>query len=362
MMPDRRRARGRWATVVLLALAAGACGERAAEGGAPVDSARFALLTSGPVSDAGWYAGGYEGLLLLRDSLGAAVSHQQTRTPSEFDEAFRAYGNAGYDIVFAHGFEYQDAAIRAGELFPDMFIVVSGGGRVARNVVPVTFTLEQGSYLAGMAAGGMTRSGVVGMVGGVAIPPAQGTFRAFEAGARATRPDVRILETFIGSWDDVSAAKEAAVAQLRPGADVLIHNTDAASFGVFQAVREATAAGDSAWVIGMNGDQNDIAPEVTLGSADLRLPRAFLEVAEVWRAGQLEGKPVHSGMAKGTVDYVPNPAVIDRYPAELLQRIDDARRAILAGELTVPRVPYVEGEVGVEDQAGPPPQAGAAGG
>ncbi len=346
---------------VLLASSLSACGgERAGSDGTPVDSARFALLTSGPVSDAGWYAGGYEGLLLLRDSLGAAISHQQTRTPSEFDEAFRAYGNAGYDIVFAHGFEYQDAAIRAGEAFPDMFIVVSGGGLVARNVVPVTFTLEQGSYLAGMAAGGMTKSGIVGMVGGVAIPPAQGTFRAFEAGARAVRPDVRVLETFIGSWDDVSAAKEAAVAQLRQGADVLIHNTDAASFGVFQAVREATAAGDTAWVIGMNGDQNDIAPEVTLGSADLRLPRAFLEVAEVWRAGRLEGKPVYSGMAKGTVDYVPNPAVLDRYPPELMQRIDEARRAIVAGELVVPRVPYVEGEV--EGAGDAPAPAGPAGG
>jgi basic membrane lipoprotein Med (substrate-binding protein (PBP1-ABC) superfamily) len=341
--------------VVATVVATGACGgERAAEEGAPADSARFALLTSGPVSDAGWYAGGYEGLLLLRDSLGAAVSHQQTRTPAEFDEAFRAYGNAGYDIVFAHGFEYQDAAIRAGEQFPEMFIVVSGGGRVAENVVPVVFTLEQGSYLAGMAAAGFTKSGVLGMVGGMAIPSVQGVFRAFEAGAKAVRPDVRVLETFIGSWDDVSAAKEAAVAQLRQGADVLVHNTDAASFGVFQAAREATTAGDSAWVIGMNGDQNEIAPEVTLGSAVLRLPRAFLEVAEVWRAGQLVGKPVYSGMSKGTVDYVPNPAVVGRYPEGLLQRIDEARRAILSGALEVPRVPYVEGEVG------PPPEAGAA--
>jgi basic membrane lipoprotein Med (substrate-binding protein (PBP1-ABC) superfamily) len=97
---------------------------------------RIALLTGGPVSDAGWYAGGYEGLLMLRDSLGAQVSHQQTRTPAEFDEAFRSYATEGYDLVFAHGSEYMDAAIRAGAAFPDLMIVVSGGGRVAANVVP----------------------------------------------------------------------------------------------------------------------------------------------------------------------------------------------------------------------------------
>lgn len=71
---------------------------------------------------------------------------------------------------------------------------------------------------------------------------------------------MRVLETFIGNWDDVAAAKEAALAQLGRGADVLIHNLDAASFGVFQAVRESVAAGRPAWALGMNRDQNDIAP------------------------------------------------------------------------------------------------------
>ena len=333
-----------------LVLGAGACkagdaGPGAAGAGAK-PGGRFALLTAGPVSDAGWYAGAYDGLMMLKDSLGAEVSHQQTATPAEFDEAFRAYGNEGYDIVFAHGFEYQDAAIRAGQAFPKMRIVVSGGGKVSANVVPLIFTLEDASYLAGVAAGGMTRSGVIGMVGGVAIPPAVGTFKAFAAGAKSVRPDAKVLETYIGNWDDVSAAKEAAVAQLRQGADVIVHNTDAASFGVFQAVREATAAGDSAWAIGMNNDQNGIAPEVTLGSAVIRIPEGFMRAAREWQAGTLGGKPVYTGMSDGVTDYVPNPAVLSRYPKALLDRIEQARRAIISGQLKVPRVPFVEGETG----------------
>ena len=65
-----------------------------------------------------------------------------------------------------------------------------------------------------MAAAAMTESNIVGMVGGVAIPPARGTFVAFEAGVRSVDPDIEVLETFTGDWNDVSAAKEAAVAQL----------------------------------------------------------------------------------------------------------------------------------------------------
>ena len=311
------------------------------QGGEP--AFRAALLTSGPVSDAGWYAGAYEGLLLIRDSLGAEVRHQQTRTPAEFDEAFLSFAQAGYDLVFAHGNEYQDAAIRAGEEFPDLTIVVSGGGRVSRNVIPLVFNLEEGSYLAGMIAGGMTRSGTVGMVGGVAIPPAQGTFMGFAAGARSVRPDVEVLETFIGNWNDVAAAKEATVAQIRQGADVIIHNTDAASFGVFQAVREAVDAGDTVWAMGMNRDQNGVAPEIILASAAIDIPTAFLEVARRWEAGDLRGQPIFAGARDGVVDLILNPALRDRIPQALLARVDAARDSVVDGTLDVPRVPFVEG-------------------
>lgn len=326
-----------------LLLAACGGGDAGGDGDAP----RIALLTSGPVSDAGWYAGAYEGLLLIEDSMEAEVSHQQTETPAEFDEAFLAYASAGYDLVFAHGNEYQDAAIRAGEQFPDLTIVVSGGGRIGENVAPLIFRLEEGSYLAGMAAAGLSRTGVVGMVGGVAIPPAQGTFRAFEAGARAVDPDIEVLEVFTGDWNDVAAAKEAAVAQLNRGADVLIHNLDAASFAVFQAVREARAAGRTVWALGMNSDQNAVAPDVIVGSAVIRIPQAFLETARLWRRGEVGGEAIYANSNQQVIDFVFNPE-LDVVPPELVARIEEARELIRAGRLDVPRVPFVEGEVGVQ--------------
>jgi basic membrane lipoprotein Med (substrate-binding protein (PBP1-ABC) superfamily) len=329
--------------LAICALALAACGgprdEASAGDGAPF---RAALLTAGPVSDAGWYAGAYEGLLMLRDSLAAEVSHQQTRTPAEFDEAFLSYASSGYDLIFAHGFEYQDAAIRAGERFPETTFIVSGGGRFAENVVPLIFELEEATYLAGMLAAGMSQSGTIGMVGGVEIPPVAGTFRSFEAGARAVDPNVEVLESFTGNWDDVGAAKEAAVAQLAQGADVIIHNVDAASFGVFQAVREAVAAGRNAWALGMNRDQNDVAPDVILGSAVIRIPQAFLDIARAWQAGELGGRPIYEGAAAEVIDFVLNPALSSRVPPALTARIDDARERIRAGELTVPRVPFVQ--------------------
>lgn len=330
-----------WILTLAAAVGCGGGGETETDG-----TLRAALLTTGPVSDAGWYAGAYEGLLRLEEERSAAVSHQQTATPAEFDEAFLAYASSGYDLVFAHGFEYQDAAMRAGPRFPNTTFVVSGGGQISDNVIPLIFRLEEATYLAGMAAAAVTETGTIGMVGGVEIPPVQGTFRAFEAGARAIRPDVEILESFTGDWNDVGAAKEAAVAQLNRGADVLVHNVDAGSFAIFQAVREAVEEGRSVWAIGMNNDQNGVAPDVILGSAVIRIPQAFLTVADSWAEGGLGGAAIYTGAADGVVDFVVNPALADRIPADALSRIDEARSAIRDGTLEVPRVPFVEGETG----------------
>ena len=113
-----------------------ACGQSANSG---EEGPAVALLTSGPVSDAGWHAGAYEGLQEIGQILGYRTSHQETRTPAEFDDAFTSYSDAGYGLIFAHGFEYQDAASRAGEKYPDVMYVVSAGERPVHGLRPTWF-------------------------------------------------------------------------------------------------------------------------------------------------------------------------------------------------------------------------------
>src|SRR5262249_18576051 len=97
--------------VAFLASIVGCKGGKAGDGGAAGGQPfKVALLTPGPVSDQSWNSGAYRGLLAIRDSLGAQVSHIETKTPAEFDENFRQYGSQGYNLVFGHGFEFQDAA------------------------------------------------------------------------------------------------------------------------------------------------------------------------------------------------------------------------------------------------------------
>src|SRR5436853_7827463 len=89
---------------------------------------KVALLTPGPISDQSWNGGAYAGLERIRDSLGASISHVQTKTPADFEENFRQYGAQGYDIVFGHGFEFQDAAKRVGPAYPTTAYIISSAG------------------------------------------------------------------------------------------------------------------------------------------------------------------------------------------------------------------------------------------
>src|SRR5262249_47430451 len=151
----------------------------------PADKAQLkvALITPGPVSDQAWNGGAYQGLLAIRDSLGAKISNIETDSPSGIEESFRQYGAEGYDLVFGHGSEFQDPALRVGPSFPKTTYAITSGTQGSANVVGIEFAFDEGSYVAGMIAASITHSKVIGCIGGTELPPVKTSFDAFAAGA-----------------------------------------------------------------------------------------------------------------------------------------------------------------------------------
>jgi basic membrane protein A len=296
-----------------------------------------ALLTPGSIADGGWNAGAYAGLEQIRDVLGAEISHVETRTPVQFEESFRDYANRGYDLVFGHGFEYQDAAALVAAEFPDTIFVTTSGNTVLANLAPMVFELEQATYLCGYLAGRMTDTGKLGMIGGVNMPSIKSTFIAFVAGAEAARPDVVVGEVFLGNFDDTAAAREAALALLDEQADFLIHQANEAGRGVFQAVSERALAGQVAFAFGTNRNQNAMAPDVVIASATLDIPSALLEVARRVRDGEFVAEPIRLGMAQDIVRLEFNDRLLDRIPAPVIEELALREGEIRRGELVVPR-------------------------
>src|SRR5207247_9886290 len=129
---------------ILCCLAIVACEQPAKS---PSPHLKVGLLTPGSINDHGWNAIAYEGLLRIQKELGAEISHQETKTPAEFEEGFRSYGAKGFDLAVGHGFEFQDAALKAGREYPKTVFLTTSGSSVAPMVSPRAFRMNRRTYL-----------------------------------------------------------------------------------------------------------------------------------------------------------------------------------------------------------------------
>ena len=306
------------------------------------DAAKFkvALLTPGSISDAGWNALAYEGLKRVEKELGAEISHVESRAPSQWEEHFRFYASKGYNLVFGHGFEYQEAAKSVAPDFPDTVFITTSGNTVLDNVASIVFELEEVTYLLGVIAGTMTQTGKIGLIGGMNIPPINSTFHALEEGAKSVNPDIKVAQSYVGDWENIGKAKELTLSQITEGADFIFHNADAAGRGAFHAVEESRKAGKDVYAFGSNLNQNDIAPDAILASAVIDT-KAFVYAADLVQTGKFEPQVMWMGMSLNeTVKLAYNPKLKDRIPDDLLAKVEKIRQDILAGKFKAPRVKF----------------------
>ncbi|MGZ7079810.1 MAG: BMP family protein [Thermoanaerobaculia bacterium] len=293
---------------------------------------KVGLLTPGSVNDNGWNAIAYEGLQRIQKELRAEISHQETKTPAEFEEGFRSYGAKGFDLAFGHGFEFQDAALKAGRQYPKTIFITTSGSSVAPNVAPMVFELEQATYLLGIIAARESKTGKAGVVGGIKLPSIQSTFTAFKAGAQSVNPKFEVKEIYTGNFDDLGDARVATLSLINAGADFIFHQANEAGRGVFQACTERKVR-----CFGSNKNQNDLAPDVILASAVLDVPAAFVKVATVVRDHQFKPQIQYLGMNEGIVSLVWNEKLKPTVSPQTVAEVARIEADIRSGKVKVPR-------------------------
>lgn len=293
---------------------------------------RVGLLTPGSISDGGWNAIAFEGLKRIEAELGGQISHQETRTPADFEEGFRYFGVNGFHLAFGHGFEFQDAAMAAGKQFPETVFITTSGKSVAANVSPLVFELEQATYLLGVIAAMESKTGKAGLVGGIRLPSIDSTFIAFKAGARSVDPKFEVQEIYLGNFEDLAAARVAALTLIDGGADHLFHQANEAGRGVFQACTERKTR-----CFGANRDQNNLAPDVILASAVLDVPEAFVQIAVQVRDKTFKPGIQRFGIKPGIVSVVWNQKLKPTVKPATIAAVTRIEKEIREGRLTVPR-------------------------
>ncbi len=229
------------------------------------------------------------------------------------------------DIIFGDAFGNEEAVRRVAADYPEIaFVFGSGLGPSEPNLSVFDNWIHEPAYLLGMLAGGLTESNTVGVVGGFPVPEVNRLINAFVAGAKEVNPDVKVLVTFINSWFDPAAAKEAALAQIDAGADVLY----AERFGVIEA-----AAENDLWAFGNMSDQNELAPEYVVSSAVWNMNPTVSYVINQVATGAYTSQDLKdfSMVAKGGASLAPFHETEGTLPGDLLTTVQEREEQIKAG-------------------------------
>jgi len=234
------------------------------------------------------------------------------------------------DIIFGDAFGNEDAVRRVAGQYPDIaFVFGSGGGPADPNFAVFDNWIHEPAYLAGMLAGGSTTTNVVGVVGGFPVPEVNRITNAFVAGAQSVNEGVEVKVTFINSWFDPAAAKEAALAQIDAGADVLY----AERFGVIEAAQEKGVT-----AFGNMSDQKDLAPENVVSSVVWNMEPTVAYVIDQVTAGVFTAQDLKdfSMLAKGGASLAPiNSEVIGGVDQGLIDEVNAKQLEIESGSFRV---------------------------
>ena len=230
---------------------------------------------------------------------------------SDYERVMREYAQKGADLVVGEAFGVERAARKVAADFPKTsFLIGSSFGPSGRNFAVFDNWIQEPAYLTGLIAGGMTKSGVIGLVGGYPIPEVNRLMHAFMDGARETNKNVRFMVTFIGSWFDPPKAKEAAFAMIDRGADVLY----AERFGVSDAAKERGKL-----AIGNVIDTQAQYPQTVVASAlwhmEATIDRAIAKVRDGSFTAEDYGQ--FSTMKFGGASLAPLGTFEDKVPAEI---------------------------------------------
>ena len=304
----------------------------AAEGAAETGEAyRVALILPGRADDVSWNQAAYEGMMWAKENAGVPVevtTVEQVYDVADIEPALLDYAQQGYDLVVGHGFQFQEPIIKVAGDYPDTHFALGTGFKLAPNVGVYDVKLEQGGYLMGMLAGMLTESDIVGVIGGLDVSEIHRGHVAFKMGAEAVNPDVTVLNSFIGDFNDLSGAKEAALNQINAGADVLWQSGDGIGIAVLNACAEQGVT-----CMGNNANQNEIEPEITVASNVYAWGPMFVQMIQESQDGSYGDKHYWIDYSNDGQKTVWNEQLSALITPEVEAKLEEARQAFVDGSL-----------------------------
>lgn len=261
--------------------------------------------------------------------LGIEYKWSEKVQTADFSRVMREYAQGGYELVLGDAFAAERESRRTAKQFPKVaFLFGSGAGPAEPNFAVFDNWIHEPAYLSGLIAGKMSKSGMIGAVAAMGIPEVNRLVNAFFAGAREVNPDIKTKVAFIGSFFDPPKAKEAAIAQIDAGVDVIY----AERFGVIEAAVERKIL-----AISNMSDQSSLGPDTVITGPVWDMYPTVEHAIKLVKAGVFTAQDYgdFSRMAKGGSFLAPYHKFDKTLPADVKELVEKKKAEILDGNFRV---------------------------
>lgn len=275
-----------------------------------------------------------EGAETFKQDTGIAFREFEVTNIAQREQAMIQLARRGATVIVAVGFTQATAVEKVARQFPKVKFTLIDAVVDAPNVQSITFREQESAYLCGIAAILSSKTGKVGLVGGMDIPLIRKFSVGYAEGVRSIKPDAEVFVNMTGTtpaaWNDPTKGAELAKSQIGRGVDVVFHAAGATGLGVMQAAKDAGVLS-----IGCDSNQNYLHPGHVLTSATKRVDVAVYKAFEDAKNGTWKAGPRVLGLAEEGVDYAYDEFNRSLITPEIKAKLDAAKADIISGKIKV---------------------------
>ncbi|MFO1224060.1 MAG: BMP family ABC transporter substrate-binding protein [Burkholderiaceae bacterium] len=298
---------------------------------------KIAFAYVGPVGDGGWTFAHDNARKAIQKEFGDKIVTSYVESVPEAADAervFRDMVSTGNKLIFGTTFGYMEPMLKVAADHKDVKFEHATGYKTAENLQTYDSRTYEGAYMAGVIAGGMSKTHTLGVVGSVPIPEVLRNINSFTLGAQSVNPKIKTKVVWVNDWFNPPKETEAATALINGGADVLMQNTD--SPAVLKAAQEK---GKRAF--GWDSDMTAYGPKAHLGSAVINWVPYYTKVVNDVLGGtwKTQKDKIWWGVKEGAIDFV---SIADDVPADLKAKLEKVKAGLKDGSYVIWKGPIVD--------------------
>lgn len=292
----------------------------------PTKKLKVAFVYVAPIGDLGWTWAHDQGRLMLEKELGVETAYiENVPEGPDAERVIRDFAQKGYDLIITTSFGFMDPTATVAAEFPDKWFVHVSGYKTAANLSTIFGRMYQPRYLSGLVAGKMTKSGKIGYVAAFPIPEVIRGINAFALGVRAANPNATVQVVWTQTWFDPVKEKEAAVALLDAGCDIIAQHQDTTE-------PQKAAQERGALSIGYDSDMASFVGDTVLTSPVWNWGPKYIDIARRVMEGTYKTESYWGSMKEGITDLAP---FSPRVPDDVKKLVEEKKQAILSGQTDV---------------------------